>query len=100
MNQNNQIENWNLKYFSPSGEKYSGILIIKDSSIEFLQNPTNSKPNLIFSINQDEISSVREKKSIFMRTIYISSNGKNHKFTGSNYNTSGIINKLKNNLNY
>jgi hypothetical protein len=37
---NNQPEKWNLRYFSPNGEKYPGTMTISDGDIFF-----NSKNN-------------------------------------------------------
>jgi len=81
MKSENQPKKWNLKYFSPEGEKYSGAMIITDSAVIFRQKQFKTKSALSFYISKEEISSVSEKKSLIKKEICISANGKNYIFT-------------------
>jgi hypothetical protein len=91
----NQPEKWNLNYFSPSGEKFSGSLIITESAVIFRQKQNNSKSAISLNIDKDEINAVAVKKSMIITEFSISANGKNHIFTRTILNPREIINKLK-----
>lgn len=92
---NNQPEKWNLKYFSPSGEKYLGALTMREGSIIFKSKILFNRSSYSLRINSEEISSLCEKSGIIKKEIIISVNEKKHIFTANSFRMRKVIDRIK-----
>lgn len=92
---NNQPEKWNLRYFSPNGEKYLGAMTMIEGCIIFRSKILFNRSSFSFKINSDEISSLCEKSGIIKKEIIISVNEKKHIFTSNSFRMRKVIDRIK-----